>query len=48
MTILAGDFNAKVGKRRHTGISCLERLPLEKTWIDFCSINHLFISNTSV
>ena len=23
MTILAGDFNAKVGKRRHTDISCL-------------------------
>ena len=23
MTILVGDFNAKVGKRRHTDISCL-------------------------
>ena len=25
MTILAGDFNEKVGKRKHTGISCLEK-----------------------
>ena len=23
MTILPGDFNAKVGKRRHIGITCL-------------------------
>ena len=38
MTILAGDFNAKVGKRRHTDISCLgkflvaEQIIVGKLW----------------
>ena len=53
MTILAGDFNAKVGKQRHTDISCLGKFSRGrknnsgKTLIDFCSINHLFISNSA-
>ena len=53
MTILAGDFNAKVGKQRHTDISCLGKFSRgrtnssRKTLIDFCSINHLFISNSA-
>ena len=53
MTILAGDFNAEVGKRRHTNVSCLGMFPpgqtndSGKTLIDFCSINHLFISNSA-
>ena len=54
MTILAGDFNAKVGKQRHTDISCLGKFSRGrknnsgKTLIDFCSINHLFISNSAL
>ena len=53
MTILAGDFNAKVGKRRHTDISCLGKFSRGrtnnngKTLIDFCSINLLFLSNNA-
>ena len=53
MVILAGDFNAKVGKRRHTDINCLGKFSRGrtnnsgKTLIDFCSINHLFISNSA-
>ena len=53
MTILAGDFNAKVGKQRHTDISFLGKFSRDwknnsgKTLIDFCSINHLFISNST-
>ena len=53
MTILAGDFNAKVGKQRHTDISCLGKFSRGrtnnsgKTLIEFCSINHLFISNSA-
>ena len=53
MIILAGDFNAKVGKQRHTDISCLGKYSRGrtnnsgKTLIDFCSINHLFISNSA-
>ena len=53
MTILAGDFNTKVGKQRHTDISCLGKFSRGrtnnsgKTLIDFCSINHLFISNSA-
>ena len=53
MTILAGDFNAKVGKQRHTDISCLGKFSRGqtnnsgKTLIDFCSINHLFVSNSA-
>ena len=45
MVILAGDFNAKVGKRRHTDINCLGKFSRGrtnnsgKTLIDFCSIN---------
>ena len=52
MTVLAGDFDAKVGKQGHTDISCLGkssrgRINISgKTLIDFCSINHLFISNS--
>ena len=53
MTILAGDFNAKVGKRKHTDINCLGKFSRGrtnnsgKTPIDFCSINNLFISNSA-
>ena len=53
MAILAGDFNAKVGKQRPTDINCLNNFSLGrtsnsgKTMIDFCSINHLFISNSA-
>ena len=53
MTILAGDFNAKEGKQRHTDISFLGKFSRDwknnsgKTLIDFCSINHLFISNST-
>ena len=53
MTILAGDFNAKVGKRKHTDINCLGKFSRGrtnnsgKTLIDFCSINHLFINNSA-
>ena len=49
MTILVGDFNAKVGKQGHTDISCLGKFSpgrtnnSGKTLIDFCGINHLFI-----
>ena len=52
MTVLAGDFNAKVGKQGHTDISCLGKSSRGrinnsgKTLIDFCSINHFFISNS--
>ena len=53
MTILARDFNAKVGKQRHTEISCSGKFSRGrtnnsgKTLIDFCSINYLFISNSA-
>ena len=53
MTILAGDFNAKVDKRKHTDINFLGKFSRGrtnnsgKTLIDFCSINHLFISNSA-
>ena len=53
MTILARDFNAKVGKQRHTDISCSWKFSRGRTnnsgknLIDFCSISHLFISNSA-
>ena len=51
LTILAGDFNAKVRKGRHTDKSCLGNFSRGRTnnsgksLIDICSINHCFISN---
>ena len=53
MTILAGDFSAKVGKQRHTDRSCLGKFSCGRTnnsrkiLIDFCSNNNLFISNSA-
>ena len=53
ITILAGDFKSKVGKRRHIDVSCLGKFSRGrtnnswKTLIDFCSTNHLFISNSA-
>ena len=54
MTILPADFNAKVGERRHIGVTCLGNFSCGrtnnkgKTLIDFCSIIHLFISNSAL
>ena len=54
MTILAGYFNARVSKKRHTDISCLGKFSvgrinnsMKTTLIKFCSINHPFIGNSA-